>query len=70
MRNGNDFKRHFAVPRFAAVYANFAGEVPLVDDASSSHKNRFHLTTQTVEDIIDFEFQSFCNYHVALKQRD
>ena len=53
---------------FVAVSANACGKVPVVVDVLSSHEQETYPTTSLDENSIEFEFQTYRNVYVGLRQ--
>ena len=51
-----------------AVSGNLGGKVPIVDNVLSSHEQETYPTTLLDENCIEFEFQTYRNYYVDLRQ--
>ena len=47
---------------------NLGGKVPIVDDVLSSHEQETYPTTSLDENCIEFEFQTYRNFYVDLRQ--
>ena len=59
---------NFRYQTFVAVSGSLGGKVPIVDDVLSSHEQESYPTTSLDENCIEFEFQTYRNYYVDLRQ--
>ena len=59
---------NFRYQPFVAVTGNLGGKVPVVDDVLSSHEQGIYPTTSLDDNCIEFEFQTYRNYYVDLRQ--
>ena len=59
---------NFRYQSFVAFSGYFGGKVPVVDDVLSSHEQEIYPTTSLDENCIEFEFQTYRNYYVDLRQ--
>ena len=62
----NQFEQ-LSVPNLA-VSGNLGGQVTVVDDVLSSQEQEIYPITSLGENCIDFDFQTYWNYYVDLKQ--
>ena len=59
---------NFRYQLFVAVSGGLGGTIPVVDDVLSFHEQEIYPTISPDKNCIEFEFQTYRNYYIKLRQ--